>query len=125
MSIIIREATPQDAEAISKLNRDAMGYEYSVEETVKKLQLILSGNHDKVFVAVQGGVVVGYIHSTDYEVLYIPSMKNIMGIAVDSNCRRCGIGRSLISAVEIWAKDTGAVAIRLNSGAMRKEAHVF
>lgn len=125
MNYTIREATVQDAPAISHLSREALGYDFSSEETTKKLQLILGSVHDKVFVAVTEGVVVGYIHATDYDVLYFPTMKNIMGIAVDSTYRRCGIGTSLISAVEAWAKETGVHYIRLNSGAARKEAHTF
>jgi len=125
MNCIIREAGIQDASAISQLSREALGYDYSAEDTAKKLQTILSSNCDKVYVAVIENLVVGYIHANDYDLLYAPTMKNIMGIAVDSTYRQCGIGSSLICAVENWAKETGVHYIRLNSGASRKEAHAF
>lgn len=125
MKICIREAVIQDAEAISNLNRTAMGYDYPAAETERKLQIVLSSGKDKIFVAAAGERVVGYIHANDYDVLYFPTMKNIMGIAVDSAYRRCGIGKALLSAVEVWAKETGAKGIRLVSGAGRKEAHDF
>lgn len=52
-------------------------------------------------------------------------MKNIMGIAVSSDHRRGGVGKALMSAVEKWAAETGAEAIRLNSGKTREGAHAF
>ena len=52
-------------------------------------------------------------------------MKNIMGIAVSNDHKRKGIGRALLQQVEQWARDTGAVGIRLVSGASRTEAHTF
>lgn len=125
MEFVIREATRKDAEAIADLNRTAMGYDYPTVETEKKLQAVLSSGKDKVFVAVRGNTVIGYIHANDYDLLYFPTMKNIMGIAVDSACRKCGVGKALLSAVETWAKETGTAGIRLVSGAGRKEAHAF
>ena len=125
MKITIREASHQDAEAIARLNREAMGYDYPAEDTARKLEMILRSDRDKVFVAVAGDHVMGYIHANDYDVLYFPTMKNIMGIAVDSAYRRQGIGKMLLNAVECWAKETGAEGIRLVSGANRIDAHKF
>ena len=86
---------------------------------------LLSSNHDKIYVAVTDGKVVGYVHANDYNLIYAPAMKNIMGIAVAGKYKRMGIGKALLAAVENWAKDDGASGVRLVSGAMRKEAHVF
>lgn len=102
-----------------------MGYDYPTEETEHKLRAVLNSGKDKVFVAVAEDSVVGYIHANDYDVLYFPTMKNVMGIAVDSAYRRCGIGKALLAAVEAWAKETKSKGIRLVSGADRKEAHEF
>lgn len=121
----IREAVPSDAEVISELNNSQMGYTFSTEETYEKLRGILECKKDKVLVAVIEGNVVGYIHANDYDLLYYPHMKNIMGIAVDEKFKRQGIGRMLIEAVEVWAKDTGAAGIRLVSGTTRTDAHNF
>ena len=125
MSYHIRTAETTDTEAIFQLNRTAMGYDYPVTETVKKLGAILRSSQDKVFVAVANGEVVGYIHANVYDVLYAPTMTNIMGLAVSPDHRRNGIGKMLIKAVEDWAESTGSYAIRLNSGGTRKEAHAF
>ena len=125
MSMRIREASLQDAGAIARLNAECMGYDYSSADTAANLSHILGSPHDKVLVAVADTQIVGYIHVNEYRVLYAPFMVNVMGIAVSGSCRRCGIGSQLLAAAEAWAKERGAVAIRLVSGASRTEAHAF
>ena len=125
MLIRIREATVQDAEAIAQLNTQGMGYDYPIADTALNLAHILESPCDKVFVAVADAEIVGYVHVNDYRLLYAPAMINVMGIAVSDSCRRCGIGRQLLAAVEAWAQERGATAIRLVSGAHRAEAHAF
>ena len=82
-------------------------------------------NRECVFVADEGSKVIGFIHVEIYEILYAPSMANILGIAVSSEYRRQGIGKLLLSKAEEWAKCKGINMMRLNSGAERIEAHEF
>ncbi len=121
----IRECAASDAADITELNRNEMDYDFSIEETAKKIRLLLCSEKDKILVAEAGGAVVGYVHANDYDLLYAPHMKNIMGIAVSSAYRHCGIGRALLQGIEEWAKSTGAQSVRLVSGAERKDAHEF
>jgi len=121
----IREAISSDANAIWQLNCDEMGYQYSLDDTVLNIARLLSSNADKIFVAVSDDLVVGYVHANDYDLIYAPHMKNIMGIAVSSDYKKRGIGRALLQYVEDWARETGASGIRLVSGATRTEAHTF
>ena len=125
MEFIIRECHLDDAKYIQELNCREMGYDYSLENTKRKLEKILTSTKDKIFVAVVDGIVVGYVHANDYDVIYFPSMKNIMGIAVASAYRRNGIGKALLGKVEEWAKASGAKGIRLVSGSTRSDAHKF
>jgi len=125
MDLFIREAISSDATAIWQLNCDEMGYQYPLADTVQNITKLLSSNSDRIFVAVSRGAVIGYIHANDYNLIYAPHMKNIMGIAVSNDHKRKGIGRALLQQVEHWARDTGAVDIRLVSGASRTEAHTF
>ena len=99
----IREAIESDVNAIWQLNCDEMGYQYSLDDTVQNIARLLSSNADKIFVAVSDGLVVGYVHANDYDLIYAPHMKNIMGIAVSSEYKRQGIGRALLQEVEHWA----------------------
>ena len=125
MNFYIREALESDAAAIYELNSIEMGYQYNFEYTVQKLKKLLLSDADKIYVAVSDEIVIGYIHANDYDVLYAPHMKNIMGIAVFSEYKRNCIGRALINQIELWARDTGAVGVRLVSGLERKDAHSF
>lgn len=123
--IIIRECALKDCESIYLLNKNDLGYDFPIEETAKRLEMILKSESDKIFVAEYDGKVIGYIHACDYDVIYAPSMKNILGLAVDSDYRMLGAGKALLAAAENWAKETGCAGIRLCSGAQRKGAHEF
>lgn len=125
MELILRNAMVSDARALAKLNREEMGYDFPVEETGKKLQASLENPEKKILVAEIQGRVVGYVHLESYDVLYAPHMKNVMGIAVAREFRRQGVGKALLTAGEAWARETGAVAVRLVSGDARKDAHAF
>lgn len=125
MNFIIRECKISDCRAICRLNRCRLGYDFPPEETMKKLKKRLADPSQKIFAAEAGGRVAGYIHARDYDVLYAPHMKNILGIAVAREYHRQGIGRALLTAVEDWAANTGAAGVRLVSGERRSGAHLF
>ena len=124
-AVIVRTATAADAEALAILNREEMGYDYTPEATAEKLELLLNDGKNGIFVAELDGQVVGYVHLNDYDLLYMPPMKNIMGIAVSKDHRRQGIGRLLLEAAERWARESGAAGVRLVSGETRVGAHAF
>lgn len=121
----IRECIEADGQFIYELNQEEMGYDYPLEKTKKKLISLLRSSHDKIFVAVIDEQVVGYVHANDYDTMYAPHMKNIMGIAVKGEYKRLGIGKALLIQVENWARQSGALGIRLVSGWTRKQAHEF
>ena len=121
----IREAVESDANAICQLNSTEMGYPFPLDATIGNLSKLLNNPSNKIFVAVLDDSVVGYVHSNDYDLLYAPHMKNIMGIAVSGEYKRQGIGRALLQQIEHWARETGASGIRLVSGAARADAHNF
>jgi len=125
MEFIIRELMLKDSDGIHRLNTDEMGYEFSLDETKEKLLKLINSVSDKIFVAVIGDEVIGYVHANDYDLIYAPHMKNIMGIAVAEKYKRNGIGKALLSEVEMWAKETNANGVRLVSGATRTNAHKF
>ena len=125
MDLQIRQCEIIDAKAIYELNVREMGYDYPKDKTEEKLKQLLKSDKDKIFVALINNIVVGYVHANDYDVIYAPHMKNIMGIAVSSNFKKKGIGRALLSAIEDWAQKNGASGVRLVSGATRIGAHEF
>lgn len=125
MNFTIRKAEITDAKAIWKLNTEEMGYDYPLEDTIRRMSLILPDDTHRIFVAESEGEVLGYVHAHNYEIIFLEPYKDIMSIAVSSEYKRNGIGRALLTEVEKWAKDTGAVGIMLVSGESRVKAHEF
>lgn len=91
----------------------------------KNLQAVLNDKTQVIFVADIGNKVVGYIHLTSYDVIYTDTYKNCLGLAVDNDYKRMGVGSALLKQGEKWAKENGAVGIRLCSGIERENAHKF
>lgn len=125
MNITLRTACEQDYKAIYCLNKNGLGYDFDVDATRKRLKYILENTDNKIFIAELDGCIVGYAHAADYECIYTNSLKNILAIVVDENKRGHGIGRTLLNAVENWAKETGSSGVRLVSGYNRENAHLF
>ena len=121
---MIREARITDYEEIQSICELDLGY-VCEKELVKARLANLDYNRECVFVADVDNKVTGFIHIERYDLLYAQSMANILGIAVSSEFRRQGIGKQLLAVAEQWAKDRGITMMRLNSGATRKEAHMF
>ncbi len=81
MECAVRPAVLGDCPAITRLNREELGYDYPQEKTFAKLQACLANPAHAVFVAERGGEVVGYLHLEEYDVLYAGHMVNVLGIA--------------------------------------------
>jgi len=124
----IRQATASDIPAMNELLRKDLGYEGCTLEIVEKQFTGLDNSREAVFVAEVGddsGHIAGVIHIEKYNVLYFPTMANILGLAVAADFRRKGIGSALLKQAEEWARENGASSMRLNSGESRKQAHEF
>lgn len=124
----IRQATASDIPAMNELFRKDLGYEECRLEIVEKQFAGLDKSREVVFVAEaedEEGCIAGIIHVEKYNVLYFPTMANILGLAVAADFRRQGIGSALLKRAEEWACENGAFSMRLNSGESRKQAHEF
>ena len=122
---IIRPANINDAEAIRQINLNALGYDFGLTETTKRLAEVLEKPNAIIYVAELQAKVVGYIHGTDYDCSYFPPLKNILALGVLEEHRGHGIGRLLINELETWAKTENCAGIRLVSSLYRTEAHKF
>ena len=142
----IRHAAASDIPAMNELFQKDLGYAECTLEIVEKQFAGLDNSREAVFVAeaestdVSGEShdgspdvtsdarlfrIAGVIHVEKYNVLYFPTMANILGIAVAADFRRQGIGSALLKRAEKWARENGAGSMRLNSGESRKKAHEF
>ncbi|MBQ7101703.1 MAG: GNAT family N-acetyltransferase [Clostridia bacterium] len=124
-NFIVRQAVVTDAENIYYINKTSLGYDYDLDKQKAKLEMILNDSTQAVFVAAVGNRAVGYIHLANYDVIYADNYKNCLGLAVDNDFKRMGIGSALLKQAENWAKENGASGIRLCSGIERENAHKF
>lgn len=122
---VIRLAQLDDAESIYLLNKNTLGYGMELEETKKRLEIVLERTTDKVWVAVLNGTVVGYVHAADYECTYMKSLKNILALAVFTEYQGQGFGKLLLEKVEEWSYNSGCSGVRFTSGYDRERAHEF
>lgn len=125
MNYVIRKANVNDVASLPSLCSQ-LGYPVADEEVRIRLQDILNDDEHAIFIAVLlSGQVVGWVHTFIYKLFYSDFMAEVAGLVVDKVCRKQGIGRSLMEAVESWAKEKDCVAVSLRSNVIRKEAHVF
>ena len=115
----IREARLSDAEAIWRLNVEAMGYEYPLELLTQQLSSMLDSRAHKIYVAAVNGKLVGYAHGTDFVSLYAPPMKRVLTLAVDVEFRGRGIGGALLEKIEEWAVETDCYTVCITIGEER------
>jgi GNAT superfamily N-acetyltransferase/ADP-ribose pyrophosphatase YjhB (NUDIX family) len=123
--LLIRPANINDAEGIQKINKLALGYDFSLSDTTAMLSKILSKSNDIIFVVEDKDIIAGYAHGSDYDCTYMLPLKNIMAMGVLEEYRGNGIGRLLLSAIEDWARNDGCSGVRLISSLYRTEAHEF
>lgn len=121
----IRIANLSDSKAIQKLNSIELHYDYPLEDTTKKLELILSLDWQIIYVVEIDGQVAGYVQAHKYIGTFGDLFVNIMGLAVSKDFQGNGVGKALMFAAENWAQEIGAEGVRLNSGSERTEAHKF
>lgn len=125
MNINIRRAMISDAKPIYELCTSVLGYHYSEEQVSANVRRLIGDSTNLLLVAEQNNEIVGFVHAHNHDPIYAPPMKNVVAMAVRSESRNHGLGRILLEAVEQWALDSGAVAVRLNSEEHMDEALHF
>lgn len=121
----VRRAAVSDAPEIARL-ADALGYPASASEMASRLHALQSlPTH---FVAVAEGPrarLLGWVAAERQMRLESGEQVEIVGLVVDANHRRAGVGKSLVAAVEQWAESQGIATLSVSSNIARMEAHAF
>lgn len=123
-AVNIRAACLEDAAKIAFLCKK-LGYSAQTIEIEQRLKLLQTDRTHGIFVATQTNEVVGWIHVCQCDLLIMSRQAIVLGLIVDENYRRSGIGKKLMQAAEKWAIKCECEAILLRSNIIRKEAHVF
>ena len=124
---MLRALKATDVESIHEINKDALGYDFSPEETASQLTKLSQDSHHFLlgYEDDTSHELVGYIHAEVYESLYSKAGFNILALAVLPQSQGRGFGRDLLEGLEKETKRRGYKFIRLNSADHRIGAHIF
>lgn len=122
--VSIRRVSISDYKDIYMLNKE-LGYLYEEEKVRKKIKYIIENKKDIILVAYINNNIIGYIHGSEYELLYSDSLINILVFVVKESYRKNGVGTALIDKLEEIAIEKKYSGIRLVSGIDREDAHRF
>ena len=124
---MLRDLKTTDVAAICEINKEALGYSFSLEETSSQLDKLSQDSHHYLlgFEDSTSHDLLGYVHAEVYESLYSKPGFNILALAVLPQTQGQGIGKTLLEGLEQETKRRGYEFIRLNSADHRLGAHVF
>ena len=124
---MLRDLKTTDVAAICEINKEALGYSFSLEETSSQLDKLSQDSHHYLlgFEDSTSHDLLGYVHAEVYESLYSKPGLNILALAVLPQTQGQGIGKTLLQGLEQEAKKRGYNFIRLNSADHRLGAHAF
>ena len=124
---MLRDLKTTDVAAICEINKEALGYSFSLEETASQLAKLSQDSHHYLlgFEDSTSHDLLGYVHAEVYESLYSKPGFNILALAVLPQTQGQGIGKTLLQGLEQEAKKRGYNFIRLNSADHRLGAHTF
>lgn len=121
----IRRAVVSDAPEIARLAH-ALGYPASAGEMASRLHTLQP--LPAYFVAVAEGPrarLLGWVAAERRMRLESGEQVEIVGLVVDANHRRAGVGKALVRAVEQWATSQDVATLSVGSNTARAEAHAF
>ena len=124
---MLRDLKTTDVAAICEINKEALGYSFSLEETASQLAKLSQDSHHYLlgFEDSTSHDLLGYVHAEVYESLYSKPGFNILALAVLPQTQCKGIGKTLLQGLEQEAEKRGYKFIRLNSADHRIGAHAF
>jgi GNAT superfamily N-acetyltransferase len=120
----VRRAVDGDAEAISRLTTE-LGYPSTVDETARRLGVLLRADSHFIAVAEQSSGIVGWVAAERRVLLESGDRAEIVGLIVGAEGRRGGIGSALVQAAEDWATERQLHVISVRSNVTRIESHPF
>ncbi len=124
--MIIRDYKDKDILGICDLMKCSLGYDVVCDELLNRIERMQNHGEYKIFVAVDNGVVLGFIGlhlGLAFEIS--GRVMRIIALAVAPNFKGKGIGTKLVLEAEKFAKNSNVTLIGVNSGLEREPAHKF
>lgn len=124
-ALTLRSARPDDCHALAELSTE-LGYPASHSQLAARLAVLQSmPDSQLVMVAELDDEVCGWIHAYVRPLLESDTAVEIGGLVVATEQRGFGIGASLLTACEQWAKSKNIHTVTLRSNTHRHDAHRF
>ncbi|HXM16722.1 MAG TPA: GNAT family N-acetyltransferase [Candidatus Eremiobacteraceae bacterium] len=120
----IRRAKASDVVRLAELAGE-LGYPTTTAEMKVRLRRVKPAALNAIFVAEDGGEVVGWIHVSVSYLLEVPLRAEINGLVVSATTRSRGTGARLLEAVEAWARTKKCEGMSVRSNVIRDRAHAF
>ena len=120
----IRQMRSEDAAPVAALTTQ-LGYPANEDAIRRRIDLIKDRPDARLFVAVHGNTVVGWLHVQAICSLESDTRAEIWGLVVSESVRGTGVGRRLVEAAEEWAIVRGLGVMSLRSNQLRTGAHKF
>jgi ribosomal protein S18 acetylase RimI-like enzyme len=120
----IRDAGPDDAAELAEL-LGQLGYPTEAGAVGRRLERLAASGVDRVFVAVDGGVVGVVSVHVSRSLEYDGDAAKISAVVVDERRRGTGVGRALIDTAEAEARARGCEVLWLTTAEHRAGAHAF
>lgn len=121
---MIRPAIEEDAGFISRLCAQ-LGYATSEKVVEARLRKFADDKFGVVYVADANGVVLGWIQVSLRSTVESGECAEIVGLVVDENSRGQGIGKTLVTQGEDWARKMHQHSLRVRTNVVRVESHRF
>lgn len=121
----VRTALGGDSAGVAALI-EVLGYPCTPDEAIERLRTIAAEPDQTLLVADRGGELCGLL-GLDL-MYYLPlgaRTCRITALVVAPTHQGEGVGRELLQAAEVWARQAGAARIEVTSAAHRNEAHAF
>ena len=121
----VREARLGDAPDVALL-LDALGYPCTRDEAADRIAMVLGDPRQRLLLAEIGGHACGLAGmDLRYSLVRGTEQARITALVVSPDAARQGVGRRLLRALELIARQAGAARIEVTSAASRESAHAF
>jgi GNAT superfamily N-acetyltransferase len=121
----IRAATADDAEGIARLLEE-FGHPVGPADVPVRLVAVNAEGGAVLLAMGESAGAVGLVSVACHRTVHAAGpVAYITALVVAVSARRDGVGRSLVSAAERWARSRGCVRLSVTSAEHRADAHAF